>query len=135
VGDDASDGVDARRQEMKGFRELRVWQAAMDLAEATYRVTQVFPKHETYGLASQMQRAAVSVAANIAEGHARRYLGEYLHFLSIARGSLAELSTYFELSKRLAYVPEDKAIALLEDCSALARQLTSLRNALEAKRS
>jgi four helix bundle protein len=76
---------------MHGFRELRVWQAAMDLTVDVYGLTRALPKLETYGLASQMQRAAISIAANIAEGHTRHHLGKYLHHLSIARASLAEL--------------------------------------------
>src|SRR4051794_28308447 len=73
------------------FRDLRVWQAAMGLVTAVYQLTQTFPREETYGLAGQMRRAAVSVPSNIAEGHAREHLREYLHHLSIAQGSLAEL--------------------------------------------
>lgn len=79
---------------VQGFRELRVWQAGMELVEGVYGLTRAFPKHELYGLAGQLQRAAVSVPANIAEGHTRHHLGEYLHHLSIARGSLAEVETY-----------------------------------------
>ena len=86
---------------MEGFRGLRVWQDAMDLAVLIYRVTSIFPKHETYGLMSQMRRASTSIPANLAEGNARRGRGEYLHFVSIARGSLAELDTYLELCVRL----------------------------------
>lgn len=76
---------------MKSFRELRVWQAAMNLVEKVYRVTQRFPKQETYGLVSQIQRAVVSIPSNIAEGHTREHLKEYLHHLSMAQASLAEL--------------------------------------------
>lgn len=119
---------------LRGFRELRVWQAAMDLTEDVYAMTRAFPKHETYGLSSQMQRAAVSVAANIAEGHTRHHLGEYLHHISIGRASLAELETFLELTKRLRYVAESDVVSLLERCAVLARQLNALRNSLEAKR-
>src|SRR5207302_4582211 len=72
---------------IKSFRDLRVWQVGMDLVEQVYLLTQSFPKHEIYGLASQMQRAAVSIPSNIAEGHAREHLKEYLHHLGIAHGS------------------------------------------------
>ena len=82
----------------KSFRDLRVWQAAMDLVEQVYTLTQMFPKQEMYGLASQMQRAAVSIPSNIAEGHTRAYSKEYLHHLSIARASLAELQTQLEIA-------------------------------------
>ena len=80
------------RAAIKSFRDLRVWQAAMDLVEQIYLLTRTFPKHEIYGFASQMQRAAVSIPSNIAEGHTRGYTKEYLHHLSIARASLAELA-------------------------------------------
>lgn len=88
---------------MKSFRELRVWQQAMKLVEMIYRLTQKFPKHETYGLMSQLQRAIVSVPSNIAEGHTR-HLREYLHHISIAQASLAEVETQVELATRLEYV-------------------------------
>jgi four helix bundle protein len=120
---------------VRGFRELRVWQSAMDLTEDVYQLTRAFPKFETYGLSSQMQRSAISVAANIAEGHTRQHLGEYLHHLSIGRASLAELETFLELTKRLTYVAESDVISLLERCAVLGRQLIALRNSLEAKRS
>ncbi len=69
---------------IKSFRDLRVWQAGMDLVEAIYRITQPFPAHEQYGLTSQMRRAAVSIPSNIAEGHTRQYTKEYLYHLSVA---------------------------------------------------
>lgn len=69
---------------MKSFRELRVWQGSMDLVEVIYRLTRAFPKEETYALAIQLQRAAVSIPSNIAEGHTREHLKEYLHHLSMA---------------------------------------------------
>ncbi len=74
---------------MNSFRDLRVWKAGIDLVEEVYQLTQQLPKFEIYGLTAQMRRAAVSVPSNIAEGHAREHLGEYLHYLSIAQGSLA----------------------------------------------
>ena len=76
---------------MKSFRELRVWQAAINLVERVYELTQVFPNQEIYGLTSQIRRAAVSVPSNIAEGHTREHLKEYLHHLSMAQASLSEL--------------------------------------------
>jgi four helix bundle protein len=72
---------------VQGFRELRVWQSGMQLVVGVYELTRALPKSELYGLSSQIQRAAVSVPANIAEGHARSHLREYLQFLSIARSS------------------------------------------------
>ena len=84
-----------------GYRNLQVWERAMELAEAVYMVTDQITDHERYGLISQMQRASVSVPSNIAEGHARSHMGDYLKHLSYARGSLAELETQLELSVRV----------------------------------
>src|SRR5437667_7154324 len=72
---------------LRGYQALRVWQLSMDLVVESYRVSASFPKHEIYGLTSQLRRAAVSIPANIAEGHGRRHMGECLHHLSIANGS------------------------------------------------
>jgi four helix bundle protein len=118
---------------MQGFRELRVWHAAMDLAESAYRLSWEFPRQEIYGLSSQLQRAAVSVPANIAEGNARRHAGEYLQHVSIARGSLAELETHLELATRLADVTPERAAPLLEQAGSVGRQLTALRNTLSQR--
>ena len=82
-------------------KDLLVWQRAMLLAEAIYTVTKSFPKEERFGLVAQMRRAAVSVPSNIAEGAARRTQAEYVNFLHIARGSLAELETQALLAERL----------------------------------
>lgn len=86
------------------YRRLTVWQRAMDLVVETYALTRRFPANERYGLASQVRRAAVSIAANIAEGNGRVHKGDYLHHLSIARGSLLELDTHLELACRLNYL-------------------------------
>lgn len=83
---------------LNSFRDLRVWQLSMELVEIIYRLTQNFPKYEIYGLTSQIQRAAVSVPSNIAEGHTREHTKEFLHHLSIAQASLAELETQLEIS-------------------------------------
>lgn len=115
---------------VKSFRDLRVWQAAMGLVTAVYRLTATFPKHETYGLASQIQRAAVSIPSNIAEGHAREHLKEYLHHLSIAQGSIAELETQFEIAARLNYISPEDLLGILGALASLGRQLYALRNSL-----
>src|SRR5213592_4591037 len=85
------------------YRDLRVWQQAMDLVEATYRATKQFPAAERYGLVTQLRRAAVSVASNIAEGHARS-LGDYLRHLLVSNGSLTEIETQLLLSARLGFL-------------------------------
>ena len=118
---------------IESFRDLRVWQAAMDLVEGIYRLTETFPKHEAYGLASQMQRATVSIPSNIAEGHTREHSKEYLHHLSIAQASLAELQTQVEIAARLKYCPAAQRDEIVERCGSLAKQLYALRNALLKK--
>lgn len=102
----------------------------MDLVEQVYVLTRTFPKHEIYGLASQMQRAAVSVPSNIAEGHAREHLKEYLQHISVARASLAELETQLEIAARLQYCNFNQLKPLVEQMDVLGKQLSTLRNAL-----
>src|SRR5438094_309288 len=116
--------------QIKSFRDLRVWQAGIDLVRNVYELTSKFPRSEVYGLASQMQRAAVSITSNIAEGHARESTKEYLQHLSIAQASLAELETQLEIAKQLNYISEEGATRLLEKTTSLGRQLFALRNAL-----
>ena len=115
---------------MKSFRELRVWQASMDLVEEIYRVTRGFPNDERYALTIQIQRAAVSIPSNIAEGHAREHLKEYLHHLSMAQASLAEVETQLEIAARLGYIAPTECRAVLDTTSALGKQLYALRNSL-----
>ncbi|MHB8733991.1 MAG: four helix bundle protein [Terriglobales bacterium] len=113
-----------------GFRELRVWQAAMDLVAEIYVTTGTFPRNETYGLSSQLRRAAVSVASNIAEGQGREHVKEFLHFLSLARASLAELITEIEIAGRLHFVAPDQSASLVAACEQLYKQLFALRRSL-----
>ena len=115
---------------IRSFRDLRVWQLAMDLVELVYRLTGSFPRNEIYGLASQIQRAAVSVPSNIAEGHTREHTKEYLHHLSMSQASLAELETQLEIAIRLRYVSLQEARSIAERAESLGKQLYALRNAL-----
>ena len=115
---------------MKSFRELRVWQTSMDLVEEVYLLTQDFPKQETYGLTSQIRRAANSVPSNIAEGHTREHIKEYLHHLSMAQASLAEVETQLEIAARLKYLRPSQLAELLPEISSLGKQLYALRNSL-----
>jgi four helix bundle protein len=85
------------------FRDLVVWQRAMQLTVAIYRLTQEFPREEIYGLTSQIRRSAVSVPSNIAEGHGRLNKGEYRQFLGIARASNFELQTQLEIARALEF--------------------------------
>src|SRR5690606_24522123 len=90
---------------IQSFRDLLVWQKAMNLVTEVYQLTQQFPKEEMYGLSSQIRRAVVSVPSNIAEGH-QRGTKEFLQFLKIAKGSLAEVETQLEIALRLNYLQE-----------------------------
>jgi four helix bundle protein len=119
---------------MEGFRDLRVWQSSMDLVELVYQASVRFPQHEIFGLSSQLRRAAVSVPSNIAEGHTREHLNEYIHHLSMAHASLAEVETQVEIAGRLSYIEAATLESLNREIAALSRQLRALRNALEAKR-
>jgi four helix bundle protein len=86
---------------VQSFRDLEVWKKSVQMAVTVYRLTREFPKEETYGLTSQMRRAAVSIPSNIAEGHGRLNTGEYRQFLGIARGSNFELQTQLEIAREL----------------------------------
>jgi four helix bundle protein len=102
----------------------------MELVESVYLVTQSFPKQELYGLTSQLRRAAGSIPANVAEGHSREHIKEYLNFLSIAQGSVAEVETELEIAGRLHYIAPDALGSLMLQLGSLGRQIRALRAAL-----
>ena len=108
------------------FRSIKAWQQADYLVAVIYQVTRTFPKDEQYSVVSQMRRAAVSVAANIVEGSARRSHQEYLQFLSIAKASLSELSYYIHLSKQLGYLSDICFCQLNDKSEETARTLYGL---------
>ncbi|CAN5289144.1 four helix bundle protein [soil metagenome] len=115
------------------FRDLRVWQDAVTLVERIYGLSKCFPKNELYGLQSQIQRAAVSIPSNIAEGHERGHLGEYIQFLHIARGSLAEFETQVIIANRLKYVDQPTLEQFVADITTPRRRLNALISALERR--
>ena len=115
---------------LKDYRELRVWQTGMDLVQEVYRITRGFPGHELYGLASQMQRCAVSIPSNIAEGYTRHHRKEYLQYLAVARASLAELNTQAQISSRLSYVSAEEAVKIQATIESLSKQIYALRESL-----
>ncbi len=117
----------------QNFRELKVWQLGMVLTEEIYHLSQQFPKHETYGLGSQIQCAAVSIPANIAEGHAIGSTKEFLRYLAIAQGSLAELETHLMLAERVKYGNPTQIRTLLNQCTEEARMLRSLRKSIRSR--
>jgi len=118
---------------IRSYQDLEVWQKSMELVEDCYRLTRQFPDSEVYGLSSQLQRSAVSVAANIAEGRERGRTQEFLHRLSIAYGSLAELETHILIARRLNYVNEEPLRQLMDKTAEIGRMLNGLRGSLERK--
>jgi four helix bundle protein len=118
---------------LSNYRELKVWQSAMSLAEQCYRVTKPFPGEELFGLTSQIRRAATSVTANIAEGQGRGSTKEFLKHLSIARGSLLELETHLLLSQRIGLLQTSTLDPLLAQSDEIGRMLLGLRRALKRK--
>ncbi|HEU0007149.1 MAG TPA: four helix bundle protein, partial [Terriglobia bacterium] len=116
---------------VSSYLDLRVWQKAMDLVVTSYEVTKPFPQTELYGLVSQIQRAVVSIPANIAEGHGREHLGDYMHHLSMANGSLMELETHFFLAERLGYLKVESLNRLLDQTAEVGRMLAGLIRSLK----
>jgi four helix bundle protein len=112
--------------EVKSYRDLRVWNRAVDLVITCHQITSKLPKTEIYGLSSQIQRAAVSIPANIAEGKGRLHLGEYIHHLSIANGSLKELETHLLIAGRLSYLENQELQPVLDECDEIGKMLNSL---------
>ena len=117
----------------RSYRDLVVWQLAMELTKQVYVATATFPSDELYGLTSQLRRCAVSIPSNIAEGHARESSKEFLHHLSIAMGSLAELETQVTLAGDFQYVPAGAAIELLAAADQLGRKLRGLQKSIRSR--
>ena len=118
---------------INSYRDLRVWQAGIALAEKCYRLTKGFPRDELYGLVAQMRRAAVSIPANIAEGYGRDSTNSYVHFLRVAQGSLKEVETHLILSERLDLAKEEETSVILNDCEELGKMLRALIRTLDAR--
>ena len=119
---------------VNSYRDLQVWQKATDLVVQSYRLAGLWPKSEMYGLVSQIQRSAVSIPANIAEGHGREHLGDYLHHLSVARGSLMELETHLLIAAKLAYLEESQLAPVLALTEELGRMLSGFAKSLKRNR-
>jgi four helix bundle protein len=117
---------------MQGHKDLIVWQKAMDLVVTVYRITKTFPKTEIYGLASQMQRAAVSIPSNIAEGHGLKQTQAYARHLAIANGSLTELETQLEIARRLGYLTTENE-SVMNQAGEVGRMLAGLRRSLQSR--
>jgi four helix bundle protein len=110
----------------KDYRDLIVWQKSMGLVREVYAATGKFPSEELFGLKMQIRRAAVSVPANIAEGHGRLTDLQFRHFLGNSRGSLCELQTEVELARDLGFLSAGTTLALMEQASEVARLLNGL---------
>ncbi|MBW4511036.1 MAG: four helix bundle protein [Scytonematopsis contorta HA4267-MV1] len=121
--------------EIRSYQDLTVWQEGMNLAEVCYHLTNTFPKHELYGMSSQIRRAATSIPANIAEGYGREYRAEYIHFLRIAQGSLKELETHLQLSARtkVGLTTNQSVEPVLKQCESVGKSLRALIRSLQKK--
>ena len=116
----------------QSYRDLLVWQKSLALCVQIYKVCEAFPKSELYGLADQMKRAAVSVPSNIAEGQGRQHIREFLHFVSVANGSLAELDTQRIIAENLTFVSPEASASLDERITEVRKMLYMLRAKLKA---
>jgi four helix bundle protein len=112
------------------YRDLLVWQKAMQLVTDVYKVTENFPKTETFGLRIQVRRAIVSVPSNIVEGQGRDSQKEFVHHLSIAYGSLVEAETQIQIASNLAYIENSESARLLTQCDEVGRLLNGLLRSL-----
>ena len=121
--------------EIRHYRDLHVWQKSIVLVEQIYSASRSWPRDERFGLISQVRRASVSIPSNIAEGCSRRSTGSFLQFLSISRGSLAEVETQLILAERLGYLEPTTLTTLLNAADEISRMLASLIAKLEERRS
>ncbi|MGH8125188.1 MAG: four helix bundle protein [Rhodanobacteraceae bacterium] len=115
------------------YRDLDAWRVAMDLAQHVYELTGTLSSDERFGLSQQLKRAAVSVPSNIAEGHARGATRDFCRFLSIARGSVAEIETQIELAVRIGFLESVRTETVVQECDKLGRILRGLRKSLDNK--
>ena len=116
---------------MQTFEKLEIWKESINLATKIYEITKDFPKNEAYGLASQIQRAAVSVPSNIAEGSSRQYKKEFINFLYISKGSLSELLTQLKISEKIKYINKEQYEQLKTTIYTLIRKINGLIKSLK----
>ena len=119
---------------VQSYRDLNVWQAARVLASEVYMLTRLFPQEERFGLTSQLRRAAISVASNIAEGHGRRLPQAFINHLSIARGSASEVETQLIIAVDVGYLDAHAIDPLLERTDEISRMITGLQRSFESKK-
>ncbi len=118
---------------LKSYQGLEVWKKSIDLAEQVYRASAQFPPEEKYGLTNQIRRAAASIPANIAEGAERNATREFLQFLGIASGSLAEVETFLILAQKLGMMSSEQSALLQEQAAEVGRMLNGLKRSLRSK--
>ena len=111
---------------IKRYRDLDIWKKGIELIKDVYKVTEKFPKHEVYGLVSQMRRSAISIPSNVAEGFRRYHNKEYKQFLYVTLGSCAELETQITIAKELDYVKQEIEAVLLEKLDHICRMISNL---------
>lgn len=116
---------------IESYRDLVAWQKAMELVAGIYAATLSLPDSERFGLVAQLRRAAVSIPSALAEGHARASTREFSHYVSIARGSLAEVETQLSISHRLGFLPQELVAALLAQCDEQSRVMRGLKKSLD----
>ena len=118
---------------IKSHKDLIVWQKGIHLCKSVYGATEKFPKSEIYGIVSQMRRSAVSIPSNIAEGRSRNTTKDFLHFLSIALGSVSELETQIEIAKELSFLTEQKYIEINREIEEVSKMTVGLMKKLNLK--
>lgn len=121
------------REMIKSYRDLEVWAKSRKLAKQIYELTKLFPREEVYGLTAQLRRAAVSIPSNIAEGHSRHSTKDYINFVSIAIGSLAEIDTQILLAQDFQYVTNENCKDVDQGIQSLQQMLHKLRSSLKEK--
>ena len=123
--------MDKKEDQIRDYRDLIVWKEAMEIAEMVYLLTRVFPREETFGMTSQMRRAAAAIPANMAEGFGRAQRKPFIQFLRIAQGSLKELETHTILCSRIGLLVPEKAAMLLSRCERLGKRLVKFVRSLD----
>ena len=124
----------SENQKASSYKDLIAWQKGILLVKHIYKLTSIFPGEEKFGLISQLRRAAVSVPSNIAEGQARRTTGDFIHFISNAEGSVAEVETQLIIAVELSFCSQAQAQTCFSVNDELRRMLNALRRSLESKR-
>jgi len=123
--------MDRQEDGIRDYRDLIVWQEAMDIAAMIYLLTRSFPREEMFGMSAQMRRSAASIPANIAEGFGRAQRKSFIQFLRIAQGSLKELETHAQLSSRVGLLAAEDMHAVMQKCETLGKRLVQFVRSLD----